>query len=148
MINRLRILGPTLGQDIPDFRISGKAMFELKVVTHFAAAHQLKMVAEKCENLHGHNWKLEVCVAGERLNRAGVLVDFGELKVHIKEIMEMLDHKFLNELDAFDDRNPPSSENVAVFVAKELQKRIAVPDVSVSRVTAWESENACATYIV
>ena len=78
-------------------------MFELKVVTHFAAAHQLKMVAKKCENLHGHNWKIEVCVAGETLNDAGVLVDFGELKQNVSEIMTRLDHNFLNELDYFDD---------------------------------------------
>ncbi|OQX22938.1 MAG: 6-carboxytetrahydropterin synthase QueD [Desulfobacteraceae bacterium IS3] len=121
-------------------------MFELKVVTHFAAAHQLKMVAEKCENLHGHNWKIEVFVLGEKLNKAGVLMDFGELKVHVKEIIERMDHKFLNELEAFNDENPPSSENVAYYIARELQKKINGNAVRVSRVTVWESENACATY--
>jgi 6-pyruvoyltetrahydropterin/6-carboxytetrahydropterin synthase len=79
-----------------------KPMFELKVVSHFAAAHQLQMVAKKCENLHGHNWKVEVCVGGERLNAAGVLVDFGEIKTLVREIMKRLDHKFLNELECFD----------------------------------------------
>jgi 6-pyruvoyltetrahydropterin/6-carboxytetrahydropterin synthase len=74
-------------------------MFELKIVTHFSAAHQLKMVADKCENLHGHNWKIEVYVAGKSLNDAGVLMDFGEIKQHVSEIMKTLDHKFLNELD-------------------------------------------------
>lgn len=122
-------------------------MFELKVVTHFAAAHQLKMVAEKCENLHGHNWKIEVFVAGEALNNAGVLMDFGELKVHVKEVIERMDHKFLNELEEFGDENPPSSENVAYYIARELQKKFNGNSVRVSRVTAWESENACATYL-
>ncbi len=121
-------------------------MFELKVVTHFAAAHQLKMVAEKCENLHGHNWKIEVFVVGEKLNKAGVLMDFGELKVHVKEVIERMDHRFLNELEAFNDENPPSSENVACYIARELQKKINGNSIRVSRVTAWESENACATY--
>lgn len=121
-------------------------MFELKVVTHFAAAHQLKMVADKCENLHGHNWKIEVCVAGEKLNRAGILIDFGEVKDHVREIMASLDHKFLNELTIFGDACPPSSENIAVYVAETLQSRIADPRIRVSRVTAWESENASATY--
>ena len=121
-------------------------MFELKVVTRFAAAHQLKMVAKKCENLHGHNWKIEICVAGETLNDAGVLIDFGEIKTHIKEIMEKIDHRFLNELDDFNDDNPPSSENIALYVAKELQQKIDDSSVKVSRVTAWESEDACATY--
>ncbi len=121
-------------------------MFELKVETDFAAAHQLKMVGEKCENLHGHNWKIEVCVAGEELNHAGVLMDFGELKVYVREIMGTLDHKFLNELDYFNDEVPPSSENIARYVARSLQEKIRVPGVKVARVTAWESKNACATY--
>ncbi len=123
-------------------------MYELKVVTDFAAAHQLKMVAEKCENLHGHNWKIEVCVAGENLNNAGVLIDFGELKQYISEIIARLDHKFLNELDYFHDDNPPSSENIARYIADALQSMIDNSDVKVVRVTSWESENACATYIV
>ena len=122
-------------------------MFELKVVTHFAAAHQLKMVAKKCENLHGHNWKVEVCVAGEKLNEAGVLVDFGELKQKVSEIMTRLDHNFLNELEYFNDSNPPSSENIAQYIATSLQAMLKNPEIRVTSVTAWESENACATYL-
>ena len=122
-------------------------MFELKVVTRFAAAHQLKMVAEKCESLHGHNWKIEVFVGGDKLNSAGVLVDFGQLKAQIKEIIDGLDHKFLNELDFFDDRQPPSSENIAFHIAGELQEKISPTGARVTRVSAWESEDSCATYI-
>ena len=62
-------------------------MFELKVVTRFAAAHQLTMVAQKCENLHGHNWRIEVCVSGSKLDKAGVLVDFGIIKKEVRRIM-------------------------------------------------------------
>jgi 6-pyruvoyltetrahydropterin/6-carboxytetrahydropterin synthase len=120
-------------------------MFELKILNHFSAAHQLTMVAKKCENLHGHNWRVEVCVKGERLNDAGVLVDFGIIKQHVKTIMKRLDHQFLNELPYFKD-DPPSSEILAIYIAKNLQEMIAVPGVKVSRVTAWESDDACATY--
>ena len=109
-------------------------MFELKIVSHFAAAHQLTMVAKKCENLHGHNWKVEVCVKGDRLNDAGV-----------KEIMGRLDHKFLNELPYFDTA-APSSENLAFYIANSLMEMIKAPGMTVSRVTTWESEDACATY--
>lgn len=119
-------------------------MFELKILTHFAAAHKLRMVAEKCENLHGHNWKVEVCVAGEKLNEAGVLIDFGELKAHVNEIIAKLDHKYLNELNLFSDN--PSSENIAVYIADTLSRRLT-GGMRVSRVTTWESEDACATYI-
>jgi 6-pyruvoyltetrahydropterin/6-carboxytetrahydropterin synthase len=122
-------------------------MYELKVVTHFAAAHRLKMVGEKCENMHGHNWKIEVYVTGDGLNPAGILIDFGEVKTHVREIMQKLDHKYLNDLEYFADGNP-SSENIARFVAHQLQEKIRDSQVRVSRVAAWESEDACATYIV
>ena len=122
-------------------------MYELKVVTRFAAAHQLTMVGAKCENMHGHNWKVEVHVIGDKLDKAGVLVDFGVIKKHVAEIMSMLDHKYLNELDYF-QQDQPSSENIAYLVATELQKRINNSALSVSRVTAWESVDAGATYIV
>lgn len=120
-------------------------MYELKVVTRFAAAHQLAMVTEKCENLHGHNWRVELFVAGPGLTSAGVLIDFGELKKHLAEIIDKLDHKFLNDLDFFKEKNP-SSENIAFFIARQMQERLPDPGVQVSRVTVWESEDACATY--
>ena len=122
-------------------------MFKLKVKTQFAAAHQLKMVTKKCENLHGHNWKIEVCVVGDSLNDVGVLIDFGEIKYHVSQIIETLDHKFLNELSCFDGINP-SSENIAFYIAKELKAAINNSHIKVSSVTTWESEDACATYIV
>jgi 6-pyruvoyltetrahydropterin/6-carboxytetrahydropterin synthase len=122
-------------------------MFELKIVTHFAAAHQLKMVAEKCENLHGHNWKIEVSLKGEQLNSAGILMDFGEIKKEVAGIMSDLDHKFLNEIEPFNNDFPPSSENIAYFIATQLQSAVEKRNAFVSRVTAWESDNACATYI-
>ncbi len=122
-------------------------MYELKVVSRFAAAHQLRMVTEKCENLHGHNWRIEVFVSGEDLNGSGVLMDFGRIKSHLADVVEILDHKFLNELDFFKDKNP-SSENIAHFIASEMQARLDDPAVRVSRVSVWESEDACATYHV
>jgi 6-pyruvoyltetrahydropterin/6-carboxytetrahydropterin synthase len=122
-------------------------MYELKVVTKFAAAHRLTMVGAKCENMHGHNWKVEVYIRGEKTDDAGVLMDFGIIKKHVREIMAMLDHKYLNELEYF-QQGQPSSENIAYFVATELQKRIDNQAVSISKVTAWESDDAAATYIV
>ncbi len=121
-------------------------MFELKIITQFSAAHQLKMVSKKCENLHGHNWKIEVCVAGKELNPSGVLMDFGEIKIYLSEIMDRLDHKFLNELDYFQNGNP-SSENIAQYIAGSLQERINNKALRVTRVTAWESDSAGATFI-
>jgi len=120
-------------------------MYELKVVTRFAAAHQLKMVTEKCENLHGHNWRVEMFVTGPELNDAGVLMDFGLLKNHLSGVIDGLDHKFLNELNFFDTENP-SSENIARFIALAMQEKLADVPIDVSRVSVWESDDACATY--
>lgn len=120
-------------------------MFELKVITNFSAAHQLKEFEGACEDLHGHNWKIEVCVTSGTLNEAGVVIDFRTLKKYMSQIMETLDHKFLNDLDPFKDQNP-SSENIARYVAEQLALLLQGPEIKVSRVTAWESETASATY--
>ena len=122
-------------------------MYELKVETDFAAAHQLAMVGEKCENLHGHNWKIEVVVAGDTLDRGGVVMDFGIVKQHVRDVMETLDHKFLNELEFFSETVPPSSENIARYIAVSLKEKLENPAVKIARVSAWESKNACATFI-
>lgn len=123
-------------------------MFELKVLTRFAAAHRLTMVAKQCENLHGHNWKVEVCVAGKSLDAGGVLMDFGIIKSHVREIIDRLDHTYLNDLEDLGGR-PPSSETIAVFIADEVQKHFEkTPQFWVSRVNVWESDDACASYIV
>ena len=121
-------------------------MFELRVVTRFAAAHRLTMVGAKCENLHGHNWKIEVYVQGQSIDKGGVLVDFGVIKRHVRELMETLDHKFLNELEYFSEGTPPSSEKIARYLADTLAARMDLPGIRVSRVTAWESDDASATY--
>lgn len=121
-------------------------MFELKVTTRFAAAHRLTMVGKQCENLHGHNWHVEVYVQGEKLDKGGVLMDFGIVKKELKEVINTLDHKYLNELEIFSNV-PASSEHIAMYISKELERRVNVDGVKVSRVSAWESENSCATYI-
>ena len=122
-------------------------MYELKVETDFSAAHQLTMVGEKCENLHGHNWKVEVIVAGDTLDEGGVLMDFSRLKKYVRTIMATLDHRFLNELEFFSEDTPPSSENIARYIATTLMEKVNNPAIQVVRVSAWESKDACATYI-
>ncbi len=125
-------------------------MFELKIKSKFAGAHQLTMVGQKCENLHGHNWKVEVCVTGDKLNSAGVLADFGDIKKMVRKVVEdELDHKFLNELDMFKNQQP-TSERIAVYIAQRVQSLIIEDldeNIRVSKVMAWESDDSCATFI-
>jgi 6-pyruvoyltetrahydropterin/6-carboxytetrahydropterin synthase len=123
-------------------------MFELKVTGHFAAAHNLREFGGRCENLHGHNWFVEVVVRANELDRIGLALDFGLLKAHLKAVLEILDHRYLNELPAFQSQNP-SSENIARFIFQNLFPLVEKETGGRARlhcVSAWESENAAATY--
>ena len=122
-----------------------RTMYELKIVSEFAAAHQLRDFDGKCEKLHGHNWKIEVYVSGNKLGKDGLLIDFRLIKQGTVKALSELDHKFLNELEPFKKMNP-SSENIARHIYKSLEKELNNENVRVSRVTAWESNTACATY--
>jgi 6-pyruvoyltetrahydropterin/6-carboxytetrahydropterin synthase len=123
-----------------------KPIYEVKIITDFAAAHNLRNFRGKCENLHGHNWKVEVVIRGDKLNESGVLVDFGEVKLFTRELLAELDHKYLNDIPFFKDANP-SSENIARFISEGLAKKIDKGDRKICSVSAWESADACATYI-
>lgn len=73
-------------------------MYELTIEGSFASAHQLRGYKGKCENLHGHNWKVELSVEGKALNDIGLLIDFHELKRILGEVLVRLDHKNINEI--------------------------------------------------
>ncbi len=121
-------------------------MFELKILSQFAAAHQLREFEGKCENLHGHNWKVDVYVTGKELEGNGLLMDFKLIKKATQEVLEGLDHQFLNDLEAFHIANP-SSENIARYIFESLSLKINKEKVRVSKVSAWESDTACASYM-
>ena len=119
--------------------------YELSVKTSFAAAHQLNGYEGVCENLHGHNWKVEVFVNADKLNDIGIALDFKVLKNKTKEILSVLDHKNLNQVPPFDKINP-SSENIARWLYKRLGDILESLDVKVSKVCVWETDNYCASY--
>lgn len=122
-------------------------MYLLTVEDHFASAHQLRGYKGKCENIHGHNWRVVLNVRGERLNDIGLLIDFNDLKAVLKKVTGYLDHKNLNEVEPFDKVNP-SSENIAEYIAIEVQRGLndINRDVYVESVTVWESETSRCTY--
>jgi len=120
-------------------------MYELKIITQFSAAHRLENFYGKCEGLHGHNWKVEVFLIGEKLDEAGLLMDFGVIKARTNALLEEIDHKYLNELEAFQGQNP-SSENLARYLYERLTADLNREGVRVSRVNVWESDNSCASY--
>lgn len=122
-------------------------MYRLKVTDYFSSAHYLKNYQGACEKLHGHNWKVELVVEGENLNETEILIDFKELKKILKEVLEELDHRLLNEHPHFQNKNP-SSENISKFIFERVKDKIkAFPEVKVKEVTVFETEKASATYL-
>lgn len=116
-------------------------MFEIKIETHFSAAHHLLNYDGACENQHGHNWKVEVYLQGDTLDKSGILVDFKILKKEVNELLDTLDHKDINTLEMFKDKSP-SSENISQYLYFELKKKFE----NIKKVSVWETENACASF--
>ncbi len=121
-------------------------MFEVSVRGKFSAAHRLREYQGKCSRIHGHNWYVEVHLQSERLSETGMVIDFGELKGILNEVLEELDHRFINETPPFDRINP-TSENMARWIFQQLRARIsALEGVRISKVTVQESEGVAASY--
>ncbi len=121
-------------------------MFELTVRDEFAAAHYLRDYPGACERPHGHNWKVEVTVQGDKLNEIGILIDFKDLKRYLKEVLAELDHQDLNQHPAFQGQNP-SSENIARYIFERLSAKLASHPVKLVRVTVCETERSCVSYL-
>jgi len=118
--------------------------YELFIQADFSAAHNLREYKGKCERLHGHNWRVDLRLAGDRLGAEGLLLDFTEAKRILGEVLERFDHRYLNEIEPF-DRLQPSSENIARTIAEAVAERFPA-GVRVASVTAWESDRCAATY--
>jgi 6-pyruvoyltetrahydropterin/6-carboxytetrahydropterin synthase len=122
-------------------------MFEIAVEQGFASAHALRNYKGRCENVHGHNWKVRVVIEGEKLDPTGMLVDFLDVKSLMGEILDRIDHQFLNEIPPFDVINP-SAENIAEYFYQQMTGRLQstpVP-VRISEVVIWETDIQSATY--
>jgi 6-pyruvoyltetrahydropterin/6-carboxytetrahydropterin synthase len=120
-------------------------MFEVTIRKSFAAAHLLREIGGKCEELHGHNFTVEISAAADTLNQEGLVIDFRLLKNWTDEVLDQFDHKYLNELPIFKGTNP-SSENIARFLYERIGEKAKPAKIRLSRVTVWESENARVSY--
>ena len=120
-------------------------MYRLMIKTSFAAAHNLINYQGDCENLHGHNWRVEVIVAAKELDKAGLGIDFKILKKQTNSLLDELDHKYLNDLTPFKN-DSPSSENISRYLFERLGETLNNENITVEKINVWESENACASY--
>ena len=121
-------------------------MYELKIKADFSAAHNLRGYKGVCEDLHGHNWHIEVYVQSSVLNNIGLLLDFKDLKGYTNEVLDTLDHKYLNDLESFKEINP-SSENIAKYIYDELTGKVNTEDIKITKVTVYESKSSSASFI-
>lgn len=124
-------------------------MFHLNIKRKFAAAHRLEGYNGECASLHGHNWTVEVEVAGERLDECGMLIDFKDLKRMVDGIISELDHKYLNEIVPFDRGRGganPTAENIAAYIYKGMKVRLDRHNnkLLLREVKVWESTDAWA----
>jgi 6-pyruvoyltetrahydropterin/6-carboxytetrahydropterin synthase len=108
-------------------------MFEVTVEDTFAAGHYLRDYKGKCEKPHGHNYKVRVTLAGKELDRAGLLVDFKELREVMKQVIDRLDHQMMNDLEPFTE------------LTSRLQQ-VTDGRVRVKNVTVFETDTTTATY--
>jgi len=118
-------------------------MFEVSVRDHIASAHQLPGYDGPCKYMHGHTWKVEIVVCGDQLDSVGLLADFKDVKLRLKEVLTPLDHVVLNDLPAFKEINP-STENIARHIYRALKGQCA--PLRLKQVQVWESDTASVIY--
>ena len=121
------------------------AIYTLKIVTDFAAAHTLRDYPGACSRMHGHNWKVEVEVVATQLDSVGMGIDFKEIKRATRKVTDELDHYYLNDIPPFDRVNP-TAENIASYIHQAVSELINTERVKVKAVTLWETERACVRF--
>ena len=122
-------------------------MFEIKVSAEFEAAHRIAGYKGKCDRLHGHSWTVEAAVTGTRLDELGMLVDFKLVKGRLRELLETLDHMFLNDLEPFSSGINPTAENIAKYIYSEMAKaEFLTEDIKLKYIQVWESPKSSVIY--
>jgi 6-pyruvoyltetrahydropterin/6-carboxytetrahydropterin synthase len=132
-------------------------MFQVSVEEEFAAGHALRGYKGKCENPHGHNYKVRVTLEGANLDEIGLLYDFSDLKKALHQTVGTLDHQFMNDVAPFKDANP-SAENIAKFFYEQISAFLSEHAhksgngahessfCRVRKVKVWETSTSTATY--
>jgi len=123
-------------------------MYEVTVEAGFSSGHYLRNYHGKCENPHGHNYKVRVTLYGDELDTTGLLLDFKMLKQVMRPVIDRIDHQMLNDLEPFIELNP-SAENIAKFFFDQTNQQLS--DMTSGRVrvkdcTIWETDTTTATY--
>ena len=120
-------------------------IYTLTTFVEFSSAHVLNGHEGACKRMHGHNWKVEVEVCGNKLDNIGMVIDFKEIRNMTKGVVDQLDHRFLNDLDPFKKINP-TAENIAQYIYKELSEIMNDKQIEVKSIKLWETEKSAVTF--
>jgi 6-pyruvoyltetrahydropterin/6-carboxytetrahydropterin synthase len=122
-------------------------MFQVSVEETFSSGHALRGYKGKCENTHGHNYRVQVTLEGPQLDHIGLLVDFTHLKEVMRGVIKRLDHQFINDLEPFTTVNP-SAENMAKYFYDEVSGKLKdlPPGAKLTDVIIWETDTSMAKY--
>ncbi len=120
-------------------------MYGLKIIGEFSSAHKLRDYEGKCENIHGHNWKVEVFIEAEKTDKTGLVIDFKILKEKLNGILSEIDHCYVNDIEYFRTNNP-TSENIAEYIFEKMKISLKEYAVRLKKITVWENEKQSASY--
>ena len=120
-------------------------MYTLTTMVEFSSAHTLVGHSGPCKKMHGHNWKVEVEITGEKLDKIGMVVDFKEIRKATNLVVEELDHEFLNNLEPFSEDNP-TAENIARYIFTKLSEEFSNKNVKVNSIKLWETDKSAVSY--
>lgn len=120
-----------------------KNRYEVMVAEEISAAHQLNNYHGNCANIHGHTWRIELYISGNKLDEIGMLIDFRQAKSVLSEVIKRFDHQFINSIDPFNQINP-TAENLASYVYNQV--KLLLPDYNITKVKVWESSSSCVCY--
>jgi 6-pyruvoyltetrahydropterin/6-carboxytetrahydropterin synthase len=120
-------------------------MYTLTTMVEFSSAHTLVGHSGPCKKMHGHNWKVEVEITGEKLDKIGMVVDFKEISKATNLVVDELDHEFLNNLEPFSEDNP-TAENIARYIFTKLSEEFSNKNVKVNSIKLWETDKSAVSY--
>tara|TARA_Y100000996_G_scaffold257348_1_gene202553 strand:+ start:264 stop:632 length:369 start_codon:yes stop_codon:yes gene_type:complete len=120
-------------------------MYTLTTMVEFSSAHTLVGHSGPCKKMHGHNWKVEVEITGDKLDKIGMVVDFKEIRKATNLVVDELDHEFLNNLEPFSEDNP-TAENIARYIFTKLSEEFSNKNVKVNSIKLWETDKSAVSY--
>ena len=120
-------------------------MYTLTTMVEFSSAHSLVGHSGPCKKMHGHNWKVEVEITGEKLDKIGMVVDFKEIRKATNLVVNELDHEFLNNLEPFSEDNP-TAEYIARYIFTKLSEEFSNKNVKVNSIKLWETDKSAVSY--